>query len=274
MFITVLAGCAGADSISLFGSSKEKIAEAPKDSAEKIYKDANDLLDQRKFEDAAKKFEEVDRLYPYSPYARRSVILAAVAYQKGGSHIEAIKAAKNYRNLHPGTKEASMAQNIIAQSYYEQISDENHDQSMSRIALKEFNTLLKRFPNSSYTKDAENKIRIIADVLAASEMKVGHYYRKRGNYLAAVNRFKAVVTNYQRTRMVEEALMRLTETYLALGVVNEAQTAAAVLGHNFPESAWYRDAYALLQKRGLNPQEDKGSWISRVWPIKVQSTRS
>lgn len=269
-----LVGCSGVGSLNPFGSSKKpEVSAAPKDSAEKIYNDADDLLDNRKFEDAAKKFEEVDRLYPYSPYARRSIVMAAVSYQKAGNHIDAIKAAKNYRRLHPGTKESAIAQNIIASSYYEQISNENHDQSMSRIAYKEYSTLIKRFPNSPYTREAQNRILIITDVLAAAEMKVGHYYRKRGNFLAAINRFKAVVKKYQKTRHVEEALMRLTETYLAIGVVKEAQTAAAVLGHNFPDSSWYRDAYALLQNRGLNPQEDKDSWISRAWTTTVKPAK-
>lgn len=272
LFIT---GCSGISSLNPFGSSKKpEIADAPKDSAEKLYKDANALLDSGKNEDAAQKFVEVDRLYPYSPYARRSIALAAYAYQQAGKHTEAIKAARSYRTLHPGTKEAALAQNIIASSYYVQISDENHDQSMSRVALKEYNTLLQRFPKSSYAPKAKNRIRIIKDVLAAAEMKVGHYYRKRGNFLAAVNRFKAVVQKYQSTRHVEEALLRLTETYLALGVVNEAQTAAAVLGHNFPQSKWYKNAYTMLQEKGLTPQEDQGSWISRAWKTTVRPAKS
>ena len=130
---------------------------------------------------------------------------------------------------------------------------------------------MRRYPNSEYTEEAKRRIKLAHDTLAAAEMSVGRYWQKKGNYLAAVNRFKTVVTDYQQTSHVEEALMRLTECYMALGIVNEAQTAAAVLGHNFPESQWYKDAYALLQSGGAAPHEDNGSWISQTWKKTVSS---
>jgi outer membrane protein assembly factor BamD len=141
----------------------------------------------------------------------------------------------------------------------------NRDQSATRKALAELKTLKARYPDSTYAREADNKIRIAEDTLAAQEMEVGRYYLKRKNYVASINRFKTVVAEYQTTAHVEEALMRLTECYMALGIKNEAQNAAAVLGHNFPDSRWYKDAYALLASDGLAPREDTGSWLKRTW---------
>jgi outer membrane protein assembly factor BamD len=141
----------------------------------------------------------------------------------------------------------------------------NRDQGATRKALEQFKILKSRYPDSQYAKDAENRIRIAEDNLAASEMEVGRFYLTKGNHAAAINRFKTVVSEYQTTAHVEEALMRLTECYMALGIVNEAQASAAVLGHNFPESRWYKDAYALLQSGGVAPREDNESWISKAW---------
>jgi outer membrane protein assembly factor BamD len=167
--------------------------------------------------------------------------------------------------LHPGTQESDLAQNIIGMSYYEQVLDPKRDQTYARRALAAYDTLLQRYPNSRYAAEAGNRARVLRDLLAASEMQVGRYYLRKNNFLAAINRFRTVVTTYQTTEQVEEALMRLTEAYMALGIVNEAQTAAAVLGHNFPDSRWYKHAYSLLGKRGLQPQEHEGSWITRTW---------
>jgi outer membrane protein assembly factor BamD len=150
-------------------------------------------------------------------------------------------------------------------SYYDRVLDPRRDQTNARKALAAYETLLQRYPESRYAGEATNRTRILRDLLAASEMTVGRWYLRRNNYLAAINRFKVVVTDYQTTEQAPEALMRLTEAYMALGIVNEAQTAAAVLGHNFPESKWYSHAYALLGKRGLQPQEHEGSWITETW---------
>jgi outer membrane protein assembly factor BamD len=191
--------------------------------------------------------------------------MAAYAYYKAGKYDEAVSAADRYLTLHPGTQESDLAQNIIGMSYYDQILDPKRDQTYARRALSAYEKLLQRYPNSRYAPDAANRERVLRDLIAASEMQVGRYYLRRNNYLAAINRFRTVVTEYQTTEQVEEALMRLTEAYMALGIVNEAQTAAAVLGHNFPDSKWYKHAYGLLGKRGLQPQQHEGSWISRIW---------
>jgi outer membrane protein assembly factor BamD len=191
--------------------------------------------------------------------------MAAYAYYKAGKYDDAISAADRYLTLHPGTPESDLAQNIIGMSYYVQVLDPKRDQSTARKALNAYEQLLQRYPSSRYADEAQNRVRILRDLLAASEMTVGRYYLRHNNYLAAINRFRVVVSDYQTTEQVEEALMRLTEAYMALGIVNEAETAAAVLGHNFPDSKWYNHAYSLLEKNGAQPQEHEGSWITQTW---------
>ncbi len=265
--LAVVGGCGGGtglSKISLFSKSKAKAAEKEV-AADKIYAEADALLERGKYSAAAKKFEEVDRQHPYSPFARRSLVMAAYSHYKSGSYDDAIKTASRYTTLHPGTKENALATHIIASAYYDQIRDPARDQSRTKKALKALQDLVTRFPDSKYAAQAVNRIRVAKDLLAASEMNVGRYYLKKNNYLAAVNRFKTVVVQYQTTAHVEEALMRLTETYMAMGITSEAQTAAAILGHNFPNSKWYKDAYDLLKSGGLSPREDTGSWISRTW---------
>ncbi len=255
--ISPLAACAS----SIFGGDTGPTIEtAPPDV---LYKDANTQLDKGNYTKSAEKFEEVDRQHPYSKEARESILMAAVAYQKAGKGPEAVAAARRYLTIHPGTKEAALAQHIIASTYYERINDATRDQGDTKKALVELETLVNRYPDSRYAEDAKKRMRLARDVLAASEMNIGRWYQKKANYLAAINRFKVVVTDYQTTVHVEEALARLTECYYTLGIVNEAQTAAAVLGHNFPDSKWYKDSYSLLASKGLEPREDSGSWLSR-----------
>ena len=257
---SLLAGCG---SFAMFGSK----AEAPEnnDPPDIIYGKADKLVDKGKYGDAARAYEEVDINHPYSQEARRAILMASYAYYKAGKYDEAISAADRYLTLHPGTQEADLAQNIIGMSYYDRVLDPKRDQTNARKAMVAYDTLLQRYPDSRYAADAQNRTRILRDLLAASEMTVGRWYLRHNNYLAAINRFRTVVTNYQTTEQAEEALMRLTEAYMALGIVNEAQTAAAVLGHNFPDGKWYRHAYGLLGKSGLQPREHEGSWITQTW---------
>jgi outer membrane protein assembly factor BamD len=252
----VLTGCA---------SSNDAAKLLNPDPPDKMYAAADQLMNRGKYEDAAKKFEDLDRDHPYSAEARRAIVMAAYAYQRAGKPQEAIATARRYTNMHPGTKEAPLAHHIIISAYFDEMVGPNRDQTNARRALAELKTLKSLYPDSPYARDADNRMRIAEDSIAASEMEVGRYYLKRKNYLAAINRFKTVVTEHQTTAHVEEALMRLTEAYMALGIRQEAQTAAAVLGHNFPSSTWYKDAYALLQSDGLAPREDTGSWLSRAW---------
>lgn len=231
----------------------------------KMYAAADAYLTQGRWERAAKKFEDLDRDHPYAPEARRAMVMAAFAYYKTGKYAEAIATARRYTTMHPGTADAPFAHHIIASSYFSGMRNPKNDQSATRKALAEYQTLKTRYPNSKYAREADNRIRIAQDSLAASEMNVGRYYLKRGNHVAAINRFKTVVRDYQTTVHVEEALARLAEGYMALGIKDEAQTAVAILGHNFPQSKWYKDSYVLLTSDGLAPRNAGGTWLSRTF---------
>lgn len=235
------------------------------DPPSKMFADGDAMMASGDFEGAASKFENLDKQHPYSPEARRAMVMTAYAYYRAGKSPEAIATAERYVSLHPGTKEAPFAHYIIASAYFDDIRGPNRDQTPARKALEQLKTLKTRYPDSKYAQDADNRIRVAEDSLAASEMEVGRYYLQRRNYVAAINRFKSVVSEFQTTAHVEEALMRLTEAYMSLGITNEAQNAAAILGHNFPNSKWYKDAYALLQSDGLAPREDGNSWLSKAW---------
>jgi len=254
---STLAGCG-----SLWGSKPVVENTDPPDI---IYGKAEGMINKGDYGAAAKEYEEVDINHPYSQEARKAIVMAAFAYYKAGKFDDAVSAADRYLTLHPGTPESDLAQNIIGMSYYDQVLDPKRDQTFARKSLAAYDTLIQRYPDSRYAAEAANRQRILRDLLAASEMQVGRYYLRTNNYLAAINRFRVVVTSYQTTEQVEEALMRLTEAYMALGIVNEAQTAAAVLGHNFPDSKWYGHAYDILQRYGVQPQEHPGSWITQTW---------
>jgi len=249
---------------SLFGGEKE--LTAPDDPADRLYNEGLFLLNHKHdYAEAAKKFEEVDRQHPYSEWARKALIMSAYAYYEEKKYEEAVTAAKRYVTLHPGSPDAAYAQFLVGSSYYDQIPDISRDQAGTERALNALDEVVRKFPDTEYAVGAKKKIDVAKDQLAGKEMWIGRYYQEKHNYTGAINRFKVVVTQYQTTRHVEEALERLTEVYLALGIVQEAQTAAAVLGHNFPDSPWYKDAYSLMKSGGLEPHEDQGSWISRAF---------
>ena len=254
--LLALAGCASQNNL-------EKALNP--DPPEKMYADADVLMSKGKFDEAAKKFEEIDRDHPYSPEARRALVMSSFANYKALKYPEAIASAERYTTLHSGTKEAALAQFVIASAHYDEIKPPERDQAETRKALDALKVLKTRYPDSQYAKDVDNRIRVCEDNLAASEMDKGRYYLKKHNYAGAINRFKVVVVDYQTTAHVEEALMRLTEAYMALGITNEAQNTAAVLGHNFPESKWYQDAYSLLASGGLAPREQEGNWLQKTW---------
>ncbi|MGD9784709.1 MAG: outer membrane protein assembly factor BamD [Hyphomicrobiaceae bacterium] len=256
LVVALLAGCSKSDDL-----QKALNPDPPG----QMYAAADSLMSRGKYEAAAKKFEDLDRDHPYAPEARRAIVMAAYAYYKAGKLPEAIASAERYTTMHPGTKEAALAHHIIASSYFDEMGTPNRDQSSTKKALVQLKKLKAQYPDSEYALKADNRIRLAEDTLAASEMEVGRYYQKRSNHVAAINRFKAVVTEYQTTAHVEEALARLVECYMALGIRQEAQTAAAILGHNFPNSRWYKDSYALLQSDGLAPRDDGESWISKAW---------
>ena len=238
----------------------------PDDPADKLYNEGLYLLNQKKdYKLAAKRFEEVDRQHPYSEWARKALIMSAYAHYEGTSYDDSVSAAKRYVTLHPGSADAAYAQYLIGSSYFDQIPDITRDQQRTERAMQALDEVVRKYPGSEYAVAAKRKLEVARDQLAGKEMDTARYYQKRRENIAAINRFKVVITQYQTTRHVEEALMRLTETYMALGIVNEAQTAAAVLGHNFPDSPWYKDAYRLVRGGGVEPYEDQGSWISKAF---------
>ncbi|HLH94035.1 MAG TPA: outer membrane protein assembly factor BamD [Xanthobacteraceae bacterium] len=241
----------------------EEVAEEP---ADKLYNEGLYLLnDKKEYKSAAKKFEEVDRQHPYSDWARKSLIMSAYAYYESGDYDETVNAARRYVTLHPGSPDAAYAQFLIGSSYFDRIPDISRDQDRAEKAVAELEEVVRKYPNTEYADSAKKKIEIARDQLAGKEVDIGRWYMQHHDYTGAINRFKTVVTRYQTTRHVEEALMRLTEAYMSLGIVDEAQTSAAVLGHNFPDSPWYQDAYNLVKSRGLEPTENKSSWISRAF---------
>ena len=239
---------------------------APEEPADKLYNEGLYLMNQSKDPKAAsKKFEEVDRQHPYSEWARKALIMSAFAYYQGNAYDDCINTARRYVTLHPGSPDAAYAQFLIGSSYFDQMPEISRDQDRTEKAMQALDEVVRKYPNTEYAIAAKKKVEVARDQLAGKEMDTARFYQKRREYIAAINRFKVVITQYQTTRHVEEALMRLAETYMALGIVNEAQTAAAVLGHNFPDSQWYKDAYNLVKGGGLEPTEDRGSWISKAF---------
>jgi outer membrane protein assembly factor BamD len=244
----------------------DKDTVIPDEPADKLYNEGLYLLNSKKDpKAAAKKFEEVDRQHPYSDWARKSLIMTAFAYYEAGAYDDCINSARRYVTLHPGSPDAAYAQFLIGSSYFDQIPEISRDQDRTEKAVQTLEEVARKYPDSEYAVAAKRKIEIARDQLAGKEMDIGRQLLNSRNYAGAINRFKVVVTRFQRTRHVEEALLRLTESYMALGIVEEAQTSAAVLGHNFPDSRWYKDAYALMQSKGLEPNENKGSWISQAF---------
>ena len=261
--LPVVLAAAALSACAWFGDKDLPLSDDPPD---RLYNEGLFLLNTKHdFKAAAKKFEEVDRQHPYSEWARKSLIMSAYAYYESRQFDEAITSAKRYVTLHPGSPDAAYAQYLIGSSYFEQIPDITRDQLGTEKALNSLDEVVRKFPNSEYAASAKRKIDIAKDQLGGKEMTIGRYYQEKRDYTGAINRFKVVVTQYQTTRHVEEALMRLTEVYMTLGIVDEAQTAAAVLGHNFPDSPWYKDAYRLVKSGGLEPHETQSSWISRAF---------
>lgn len=259
-----LAACDTLSSLNPFDQAeKYKMDTTPDVPSEQLYNDGLGRLQKGDYDGAAKKFQQLDKQAPFSEWSQKAMIMETYTRYQQQQWEDAISSARRYLQQYPTGKDAAYAQYLFAMSSYNQIPDITRDQEASAKALAALEELVRRYPKSEYVDDAKKKIQFAQDQLAGAQMEVGRYYLDKRNYIGAINRFRDVVSQYQRTRHVEEALQRLTEAYMALGVVNEAQTAAAVLGHNFPDSPWYKDAYKLLQSNGLEPREDKGSWISR-----------
>ncbi len=250
--VVLLAACAGTE--------EDEYVERP---VESLYNEAMDALEVKEYRAAAALFDEVERQHPYSNWATKAQLMAAYAYYQHNDYDDAIVALDRFIQLHPSNRDVPYAYYLKGLSYYEQISDVSRDQKMTEYALKTLNQLVSRYPESKYARAAKIKIDLTYDHLAGKEMEIGRYYLRQGHYGAAINRFKAVIENYQTTTHVPEALHRLTEAFRALGVDEEARKTAAVLGHNFPGSEWYIDSYDLME--GKEPRErGKESWY-KFW---------
>jgi len=240
---------------------KEAYVERP---VEELYNEAMDALLMDDFETSTAKFDEVERQHPYSLWANKAQLMAAYSYYLNNRYDDAIIALDRFIQLHPTSRDGAYAYYLKGLSYYEQISDVARDQKMTELAQKTLSQLIKRFPKSKYSRDAKLKLDLTNDHLAGKEMEIGRYYHTQGQYLAAINRFKAVIDNYQTTTHVPEALHRLTEAYLAFGLNNEAQKTASVLGHNFPSSEWYLDSYRIMGNEVAEPEKESKPWY-KLW---------
>jgi outer membrane protein assembly factor BamD len=272
----LLAGCSGIGDITRGESPIPRLNipfltdERPEEIREvvpagRLYNEGLTLMSTSRFRQAAQRFEEVDRSHPHSEWARRSLLMIAYARYQAGDFDEAATAADRFIALHPSSEETPYAKFLLGDSHFRMIPDVARDQARAERALVALQDIVQRHPNTEYARAAQQRILIARDQLAGKEMDIGRFYLRQRAFGAALGRFRGVVQQYQNTRHVEEALYRLVETNMALGVAQEAQAAAAVLGHNFPDSQWYRDAFALLQRDGLSPEANERSWLARIF---------
>lgn len=232
---------------------------------EALYNEAADLMAGNNYKAAAAGFDEVERQHPYSPWATKAQLMASYAYYKNHDYDQAVIAAERFIQLHPGHKDTPYAFYLLAISYYEQITDVGRDQQITEFALRALSEVMRRYPGTGYARDARLKIDLAVNHLAGKEMEIGRFYLKRRQYAAAINRFRVVIEKFQTTTHVPEALHRLVEAYMSLGVISEATATQSVLSFNYPGSQWNIDSYALLTGEDLTPKEDDESWISRTW---------
>ena len=261
--VSGLAGC------SAFSGSDEG-STFENQSANEIFRTAEAQLADGNGKAAAQTFNEVERLYPFSQLAKRAVIMSAYSSYEAGEFAEARNSANRYLDLYPTDEDAAYAQYLIALSYYDNIVDIGRDQGTTRNALDSLQETVRRYPESEFARDAQLKIDLTNDHLAAKEMDVGRYYLKRGHYSAAINRFRVVIEKYQTTNQTPEALHRIVEANLALGLEQEAIDAASVLGHNFKGSDWYANSYELLTGKNLLPEEDQDGFFERTYRRVIQ----
>jgi outer membrane protein assembly factor BamD len=240
VIILPVAGCAG-------NKPKTDTAYVARD-VNTLYSEAKERLDRGRYEEAAVFFDEVERQHPYSVWARRAQLMSAFSYYLARKYPEAVSSARRFLTIHPGNKEAPYAHYLVAMSYYQQMEDVTRDQRITQQAADAFGELVRRYPESRYAADARVKLDLINDHLAGKEMEIGRFYQRSGNWLAASTRFREVVDKDQTTTHTPEALERLVETYLNLGLPEEAHKAAAVLGANYPGSKWYHRSYELIQR--------------------------
>src|ERR1700759_4370821 len=265
------AGCSMIDQFNPFGADKYKMEVTPDVPANKTYDQGLEKLANGAPGEAAKKFTDLGKQYPSSDWARKGLLMSTYADYQAADYTSAETSAERYLKDYPNSPDADYILYLQANAYYMQIPDISRDPEKTAKALETFQAVVQKYPKSEYADDAKYKIQVTEDQLAGKEMSIGRFYLNRRNYTAAINRFRNVLQYYQTTRHAPEALYRLVEAYLGLGITQEAQTAAAVLGHNFPDSTWYHDAYNLLKAGGAAPKQDSGSWMIRVLGKTVSS---
>lgn len=259
VLMAVLAGCGGDGGAVKRGESVEAY------SPDQIYERGEFELANRRPKDAVYYFAEIERLYPYSEWAKQAVIMQAFAYHSTKDYENSRAAAQRFIDFYPADEDAAYAQYLLALSYYDQIDEVGRDQGLTFQALQALRTVIEVYPDSQYATSAILKFDLAFDHLAGKEMEIGRYYLRRGHYTSAINRFRVVVEDFQTTSHTPEALHRLVEGYLSLGLTAEAQTAAAILGHNFQSTEWYEDSYRLLTAQGLKPKDRGNNWLSQIY---------
>jgi outer membrane protein assembly factor BamD len=268
--VTLLAAGLGACGTLGGGQRQRENLQYSDEPVAQLYNRASDYLDRRRWPEALAVYQEVERQHPYSSWARRAMLMEAYAHYQARQYDEAITDAQRFISLHPGNESAPYAYYLVAICHFERILDVGRDQATTERALEALNDVVRRYPDSAYARDARLKLDMVYDQLAGKEMEVGRFYLTRDQHLAAINRFRNVIENenYQRTSHVPEALHRLVEAYLSVGMIEEAQRMAAILGHNFPGSVWYQRSYALMTDAGVAPvaqeEAERRGWFSRT----------
>ncbi len=243
------------------------IGDSPSEdkAAEEIFNSGEKEILRKRYGDAAEKFTEVERLYPYSDWAKRALIMQVYSFHKDESYENVVSAANRFIEFHPNDKDVPYAYYLIGLSYYDQVLAIGRDQELAKEALRVFSLITKEYPESKYASSSQIRFNFLRDHLASKEMEVGRYYLKRSHYAPAINRFRGVIENFSTTSQVPEALHRLVEAYLSLGLVSEAQTAGAILGYNYRSTEWYDRTFALLSSKGLKPKSSGNSWLSKIY---------
>lgn len=265
VLVLVLGACGGGGSGLFGGGNRSNEVPLEELGAQEIFQLAEFELAQDDPEEAARLFTEVERLHPYSEWAKRALIMSAFAYHADGDYENARVAAQRYIDFYPADEDAAYAQYLLALSYYDQIDQVGRDQGITFQALQALRLVIERYPDSPYATSAILKFDLAFDHLAGKEMEIGRYYLRRGHYTAAINRFRVVVEEFQTTSHTPEALHRLVEAYLSLGLTDDAQTAAAILGYNFQSSPFYDDSFRLLTGRDLSPEAAGEGWLRDIW---------
>ena len=267
LVVSTVAACGGNRNAGRVGGSFFNPQEIPLETytAEQIFERAEYELNRNQPGDAAFYFSEIERLYPYSEWAQRALIMQAFAYHREKDYPKSRSAAQRFIDFYPDDDDAAYAQYLLALSYYDQIDEVGRDQGLTFQALQSLRTVIENYPDSEYATSAILKFDLAFDHLAGKEMEIGRYYLKRDHHTAAINRFRVVVEDFQTTTHTAEALHRLVEAYLSLGLTEEARTAGAILGHNFQSTEWYEASYKLLTGRGLEPAFFKDNWLAAVY---------